>query len=207
LTDIKTADDEDGEVLPSLMEKIFSNGIGATIYNSLTHPRDQIALTLTCRTIARSVTGDKSLTLASGTTHVHHNTKTYVYGKEHLLYDLKKWGLIPGGLQLCSTCWRYLPRDRIWKTRDGKRELRQLQMVDWTWAIMMWKEEVKHVKDWTRTCPTCAIPDEWWDADEADSGGVGGARFCQAWGEGVAERVMVVQRYKKRKWEADDVDP
>ncbi|KPI45818.1 uncharacterized protein AB675_424 [Cyphellophora attinorum] len=206
IINISTSDHQGG--LPSSIERVFKAGFAAYIYNSIAHPRDQIALTLTCRAIARAIATDKSLTLASGTTHVHNNTRQYVYGKEHLLYDLKKWHLIPGGLQLCSACWKYLPRDRIWKTKDGKRQLRELRMVDWTWAIMMWKEEVRHVKNWTRTCPTCAIPDEWWASDNGEDHGEddGEARFCQAWGEGVAERVMVVQKYKKRKREADDVE-
>lgn len=103
------------------------------------------------------------------------------YGKEHLLADLRNWGFIPKQLKLCRSCWKFLPRYRIWKTKEG-RELKTLKHVDWMWAVMRWAKEGK-------VCPTCQIPEAYDDSVQG--------QFLQRWGEGLVRHAMVVQTYKE----------
>lgn len=65
-------------------------------------------------------------------------------------------------------------------------QLRALKRVDWNWAVMLWMRGA-------RLCPTCQIPNDFDHETQLEllPKGV----FVQAWGEGMAAKVMVVQRY------------
>ena len=83
------------------------------------------------------------------------------YAHLDLLVALRKWRFINPNLQLCRSCTKYLPFNRLWKTVDG-RAIRNLPYVDWMWAISQWQRGVA-------PCPTCQIDkgpaeDEWLQA-------------------------------------------
>jgi hypothetical protein len=148
------------------------------IFNYLNHPREQIAFALSCRKIAAAV-GQREPMLKPGIVRVHRYPRHY--GKESLLSDLRKWNLIPKELALCKACWRYLPHNRIWTTRSGVA-LKNLKRVDWSWAVMLWRQGGKF-------CPTCQIP------KNSEAGKRSNGTFVQNWAEGMAAKVMVVQVY------------
>jgi hypothetical protein len=101
------------------------------------------------------------------------------YGKENLLLDLRRWNFIPKELSLCKSCWRYLPRNRIWTTRSGL-PLKALKRVDWSWMVMLWQQGGKY-------CPTCQLPEEF------DEGVTSSGTFVQNWSEGMVAKVVVAQ--------------
>lgn len=110
------------------------------------------------------------------------------YGKEQLAGDLRRWGFIPKQLKLCRSCWSFLPRRRIWKTREG-RELKALKHVDWSWAVMRWTNGGK-------ICPTCQIPAGY---DDSVKG-----QFLQRWGEGLVSHALAVQTYEVHEENDED---
>lgn len=166
----------------------LSASILVRIYNTLSHPRDQIAFALTCASFAATANDHSAtdikpgnvLTPQRGTT----TTSTHPYRKEDLLADLCRWGFIRptkrGGLKLCRSCWTYLPRQRLWQTREG-RPLKSLKRVDWAWAVMLW------ANGGGKVCPTCQIPEGYDDAAEG--------MFLQKEGNGRVGLKLVVQTY------------
>lgn len=154
----------------------------ALIHGALAHPRDQVAFAITCRRFAGAARSKHATLLKPGTILRRNRNSTYTqqYGQEHLLGDLRSWGFIPKHLKLCRSCWRFLPRRRIWLTREG-RPLKTLRHVDWTWAVMRWANEGK-------VCPTCQIPEGY---DDSVKG-----QFLQRVGEGLVRHAMVVQTYE-----------
>lgn len=152
----------------------------------MAHPRDQIAFTITCRRFAAAARSEHAAAIKPGTIQLlrRRGSSTTVitqqYGQEHLLGDLRGWGFIPKHLKLCRSCWRFLPRRRIWVTREG-RPLKTLRHVDWTWAVMRWANEGK-------VCPTCQIPEGY---DDSVKG-----QFLQRVGEGLVRHALVVQTYE-----------
>jgi hypothetical protein len=65
-------------------------------------------------------------------------------------------------LKLCRSCWKYLPKQRIWRIRDDKKQLRELKRVDWAWAVMLW------AKGGGKVCPTCQVPEGYRDGEEGE---------------------------------------
>lgn len=87
--------------------------------------------------------------------------------------QFRQWSWMPENLQLCHFCWKFLPRQRIWKDRQG-REISSLRKVDWNWAVKDWIQGGK-------ICPTCQIPENY-----NDSSG-----WLQCWPDGFVRIVMV----------------
>jgi hypothetical protein len=170
----------------SAVGKVSANLL-TTIYNTLQHPRDQIAFALTCHGFATIATSSYARPLQAGISTTHRNT-IVSYTKEHLVADLVTWAFITpkskhAPLKLCRSCWKYLPRNRIWRTRDSRRELRSLKRVDWAWAVMLW------AKGGGKICPTCQIPVGY---DDEVKG-----QFLQRAGVGLGTHKMVVQTYEE----------
>lgn len=176
-------------LLPSsALVSTITASLQASIYNELDHPRDQIAFALTCKCFGAVATSPAANPLLPGTITATRKT-IEPYRKEHLLADLVSWGFIKlmpkrnRNLKLCRSCWKYLPRQRIWRTKDGRRKLNSLKRVDWAWAVMMWAQGGGKV------CPTCQIPEGYDDEVEG--------RFLQREGVGLGTHKMVVQSYEK----------
>jgi hypothetical protein len=150
------------------------------IYSVIPHPQAQIAFSLCCRTFA-SVAASSFTPLKDGKTILR--SGVHAYDKEHLLADLLRWNFIHPklDLRLCTSCWKYLPRNRVWYTREGSR-LTTLKRVDWSFAIMQWMNDSK-----CKTCPTCQIPEGY---DDEVKG-----RFLQDWDSGFAQGTLRVQEY------------
>ena len=158
-----------------------------SIYNEIEHPRDQIAFALACHCFGAIATSSAATPLKPGTVTTTRKT-IEPYRKEHLLADLVSWGFIKAKskrnpVKLCRSCWKYLPRQRIWKTKDGRRKLTSLKRVDWAWAVMLWAQGGGKV------CPTCQIPEGY---DDEVTG-----QFLQREGVGLGTHRMVVQSYEQ----------
>jgi len=121
------------------------------IYESVGHPRSQIALALSCKTFAGIARGTN---LRPGLVKSFLTYRQYV--RRDMLRDLRRWQWIPSSLQLCRMCWKYLPRQRVWKDKRG-RKISSLKKVDWVWAVKDWL-------DGGHICPSCRIPEGYDDS-------------------------------------------
>ncbi|KAK5312669.1 hypothetical protein LTR70_008039 [Exophiala xenobiotica] len=120
------------------------------IFKKIRHPRDQVAFMLTCKKAAKLTANIRLTTVTTIVTYgTYHERRPYTH--LHLLGALRKWSYIPNHLQLCRSCEKYLPRDRVWIARNGKT-IKELEHVDWLWTIGRWTRGGK-------TCPTCEIGD------------------------------------------------
>ncbi|KAK5949183.1 hypothetical protein OHC33_009724 [Knufia fluminis] len=143
------------------------------IFKKIKHPRDQVAFMLSCKKTAKLTSKIKLRSAIITTTRVGQKTRK-LYTHRQLVEALKRWKWIPGGLQFCHACEKYLPRNRLWIARNGK-PITKLRHVDWMWAVGQWTRGGK-------LCPTCQIR----DVEE-------GKDWLQAWPEGGARGPLIKQ--------------
>lgn len=136
----------------------------ARIYQDIDCPRTQIALALSCRRMLATA----SLVDLSQCLRKHAKGRC---SYSLVMKDLHSW--MPSHLQLCHSCWKYLPKHCIWRDRAGKL-ISQLQNKDWLWAVMNWTQG-------GRICPRCQV---FQDVDTSGS-------WIQCWPDGFVREVMV----------------
>jgi len=142
------------------------------IYNDIPHPAGQVAFSLSCKFLFK-IAATSRLPIRSFQIPIFDHTMPYVH--RHLMLDMQRWAWVPTDLRLCRYCWKFLPKQRTWKTADGI-VISKLKMVDWVWAVKEWVQGGK-------VCPTCQIPDK---VERSKS-------WVQCWPEGFARVVMVEQ--------------
>lgn len=142
------------------------------VFRRIQHPHDQVALMLSCKHLANVASNvELNTMIVQGV-----NYMKLRFDHRHLLKALKRWNWIPDNLLLCRECEMYLPRERIWKDRQGK-EISRLMLVDWMGAFAFWKKG-------GGICPPCQIPDDFVEGEE----------WLQAWPEGLAPGPLRRQR-------------
>jgi len=151
-----------------------------SIYAEVVHPRSQIFLALSCKTFA-------SVAVLDGLHEPPSRTYLSKYGVvvsrryDYSALIRKLRVIMPDHLHLCHSCWKYLPKQRVWKDSEG-RNITTLKKVDWLWAVKEWIRGGK-------ICPSCQIPEDWEDNEG----------WLQCLGEGVVRpkggvRVVMVAR-------------
>jgi len=125
----------------------LSSEVLTYLYERLHRPADLVKFALSCKQFTSIAKNAKlKQTIIISPTKI---PRVRWYSSKDLLQDLKGWA----PRKHCRTCQKGLPRQRIWRMKDGT-EITKLKRVDWLWAVKDWLGE-------GRMCPPCRISEHY----------------------------------------------